>query len=148
MDKKYMELALQEAKKAADMGEVPVGAVIVRRGEVIAQAHNLRESTRDATAHAELIAISQACKRLNGWHLTDCTLYVTLEPCPMCTGAVINSCIDRVVFGAYDHRDGSMGSVANLPALPYSRRPECMGGIMEDECKKILSDFFRQLRSK
>lgn len=148
MDKKYMELALQEALKAADMGEVPIGAVIVRHGEVIARAHNLRESTCDATAHAEVLAIREACKKLGGWHLTDCTLYVTLEPCPMCTGAVINSCIDKVVFGAYDHRDGSMGSVANLPTLPYSRRPEGKGGIMEDECKKVLSDFFAALRNK
>lgn len=148
MDKEYMSLALEEAKKASLIGEVPIGAVIVRHGEVIASAHNLRESTHDATAHAEVIAIREACKMLGGWHLTDCTLYVTLEPCPMCAGAVINSCIDRVVFGAYDHRDGSMGSVANLPTLPYSRRPVTEGGIMEDECKALLSDFFKKLRNK
>ena len=148
MDKKYMEMALAEAKKAANIGEVPIGAVIVRHGEVIAQAHNLRESNSDATAHAEILAIREACRKLGGWHLTDCTLYVTLEPCPMCAGAVINSCIDRVVFGAYDHRDGSMGSVANLPSLPYSRRPQCEGGIMEDQCRAVLSEFFKALRDK
>lgn len=148
MDEKYMSLALEEAKKAAQIGEVPIGAVIVRRGEVIASAHNLREMTSDATAHAEILAIKEACKILGGWHLTDCTLYVTLEPCPMCAGAVINACIDRVVFGAFDHRDGSMGSVADLPSLPYSRRPECIGGVMEAECKAVLSEFFKKLRNK
>ena len=148
MDKTYMSLALEEAKKAAQIGEVPIGAVIVRRGEVIASAHNLRETTSDATAHAEILAIKEACKILGGWHLTDCTLYVTLEPCPMCAGAVINACIDRVVFGAFDHRDGSMGSVADLPSLPYSRRPRRIGGVMETECKAILSEFFKKLRNK
>ena len=148
MDKKFMSLALEEAKKAAEIGEVPIGAVIVRHGEAIASAHNLREALSDATAHAEVLAIREACKSLGGWHLTDCTLYVTLEPCPMCAGAVINSCIDRVVFGANDHRDGSMGSVANLPSLPYSRRPATEGGIMEKECKALLSDFFKKLRGK
>ena len=148
MDNKYMSLALDEAKKAAETGEVPIGAVIVRRGEVIAAAHNLRETASDATAHAEILAIREACRILGGWHLTDCTLYVTLEPCPMCAGAVINSCIDKVVFGAYDSRDGSMGSVADLPSLPYSRRPERVGGVMEKECKAVLSDFFKRLRNK
>lgn len=148
MDKYYMSLAIEEAKKAAEEGEVPVGAVIVRNGEVIASSHNLREQTHDATAHAETLAIREACKSLGGWHLTDCTLYVTLEPCPMCAGAIINSCIDRVVFGAYDSRDGSFGSVTNLSSFPYSRRPIIEGGVLEDECKAILSEFFKKLRNK
>ena len=145
-DEQYMQEAIAEAKVAAEKGEVPIGAVIVRRGEIIARGHNLRESTADATAHAEVIAIREACKRLGGWHLTDCTLYVTLEPCPMCAGATINSCIDRVVFGAYDSRDGSMGSLVNLPTLPYSRRPQTEGGVLEAECRALLSDFFGKLR--
>jgi tRNA(adenine34) deaminase len=138
-DEKYMLLALEEAKKAAEKGEVPIGAVIVRRGEVIATAHNGRETTFDATAHAETSAIRAACQKLQGWHLTDCTLYVTLEPCPMCAGAIINSRIDKVVFGAYDNREGSFGSLINLASYPYSSRPEIVGGVMEKECKEVLS---------
>jgi tRNA(adenine34) deaminase len=145
-DEKYMLLALEEAKKAAEKGEVPIGAVIVRRGEVIASAHNGRETTFDATAHAETSAIRNACQKLNGWHLTDCTLYVTLEPCPMCAGAIINSRIEKVVFGAYDNREGSFGSLINLASYPYSSRPEIIGGVMEKECKEVLSEFFKKLR--
>ena len=145
-DEKYMLLALEEAKKAAEIGEVPIGAVIVRDGEVIASAHNGRETTFDATAHAETSAIREACKKLRGWHLTNCTLYVTLEPCPMCAGAIINSRIDRVVFGAYDNREGSFGSLINLASYPYSSRPEIVGGVMERECKEVLSGFFKKIR--
>ena len=145
-DEKYMLLALEEAKKAAEKGEVPIGAVIVRRGEVIATAHNGRETTFDATAHAETSAIRAACQKLQGWHLTDCTLYVTLEPCPMCAGAIINSRIDKVVFGAYDNREGSFGSLINLASYPYSSRPEIVGGVMEKECKEVLSEFFKKIR--
>ncbi len=145
-DEKYMLLALEEAKKAAEMGEVPIGAVIVRRGEVIASAHNERETAFDATAHAETTAIRRACQKLGGWHLTDCTLYVTLEPCPMCAGAIINSRIDSVVFGAYDNREGSFGSLINLASYPYSSRPEIVGGVMETECKAVLSEFFKKIR--
>jgi tRNA(adenine34) deaminase len=145
-DEKYMLLALEEAKKAAEKGEVPIGAVIVRRGEVIASAHNGRETTFDATAHAETSAIRNACQKLNGWHLTDCTLYVTLEPCPMCAGAIINSRIEKVVFGAYDNREGSFGSLINLASYPYSSRPEIVGGVMEKECKEVLSEFFKKIR--
>ena len=146
-DEKYMLLALEEAKKAAEKGEVPIGAVIVRRGEVIATAHNGRETTFDATAHAETSAIRAACQKLQGWHLTDCTLYVTLEPCPMCAGAIINSRIDKVVFGAYDNREGSFGSLINLASYPYSSRPEIVGGVMEKECKEVLSEFFKKMRT-
>ena len=145
-DEKYMLLALEEAKKAAEIGEVPIGAVIVRRGEVIASAHNGRETTFDATAHAETSAIRNACQKLNGWYLTDCTLYVTLEPYPMCAGAIINSRIEKVVFGAYDNREGSFGSLINLASYPYSSRPEIVGGVMEKECKEVLSEFFKKLR--
>ncbi len=143
-----MSLALDEARIAASEGEVPVGAVIVRRGEIIASAHNTREKDHDATCHAELSAIKEACRRLGGWHLTDCTLYVTLEPCPMCAGAIINSCIDKVVFGAYDSRDGSFGSVVDLSAYPYSRRPAILGGVMERECRELLSEFFKNMRKR
>ena len=147
-DEIYMSYAIEEARKAAELGEVPIGAVIVRRGEVIARGHNLRESTSDATAHAEVIAIREACRALGGWHLTDCTLYVTLEPCPMCAGATINACIDRAVFGAYDSRDGSMGSLINLPSLPYSRRPQTCGGVLEGRCRELLTEFFKNIRKK
>ena len=148
MDEKFMKEALRQAKKAMDMGEMPVGAVIVRDGEIISRGYNKRETKKNAILHAEMIAVDRACKKLGGWRLPGCEMYVTLEPCPMCAGAAINSCIDRVVFGAYDHRDGSMGSVANLPSLPYSRRPQCEGGIMEDQCRAVLSDFFKALRNK
>ncbi len=147
VDEKFMLLAIEEAKKAAEHGDVPIGAVIVRNGEVIASAHNEREATCDATAHAETTAVRQACQALGGWHLTNCTLYVTLEPCPMCAGAIINSRISRVVFGAFDSREGSFGSLINLTAYPYSSRPEIVGGVMENECKALLSDFFHALRN-
>ena len=141
-----MLLALEEAKKAKEHGDVPIGAVIVRNGEVIASAHNEREATFDATAHAETAAVRKACQALGGWHLTNCTLYVTLEPCPMCAGAIINSRISRVVFGAFDSREGSFGSLINLTAYPYSSRPEIVGGVMENECKALLSEFFKKIR--
>ena len=147
-DEKYMLIALEEAKKAAEKGEVPIGAVIVRNGEVIASAHNERETTFDATAHAETSAVREACKKLGGWRLPECDIYVTLEPCPMCAGAIINSRIDRVVFGAYDNREGSFGSLINLASYPYSSRPEIVGGVMEKECKEILSEFFKKIRGK
>lgn len=145
-DEYYMSVALTEAENAEKEGEVPIGAVIVRNGEIIAKAHNMREMLSDATAHAEVLAIREACKKLGGWHLTDCTLYVTLEPCPMCAGAVINSAVTKVVFGAYDSRDGAFGSLADLSTLPFSRRPDVLGGVMEKECKEILSRFFKRLR--
>ena len=147
-DEKYMLLALEEAKKAAEIGVVPIGAVIVRRGEVIASAHNGRETTFDATAHAETSAIRNACQKLNGWHLTDCTLYVTLEPCPMCAGAIINSRIEKVVFGAYDNREGSFGSLINLNFYPLNHKPEIVFGICEKEASAQLQEFFKCLRDK
>lgn len=147
-DAEAMALALDEAREALSHGDVPIGAVIVKGGQVIARAHNLREKDGDATAHAEVEAIRRACEFLGGWNLHDCTLYVTLEPCPMCAGAVINSRIARVVFGAYDSRAGSFGSLVDLSAYPYNHRPAIEGGVGEDECRELLQSFFRTLREK
>ncbi|MGN0601848.1 MAG: tRNA adenosine(34) deaminase TadA [Oscillospiraceae bacterium] len=144
----YMTIALELAKKAAEIGEVPVGAVVVKKstGEIVGEGYNKRETGKDSLAHAEIIAIDKASKRLGGWRLIDCELYVTLEPCPMCAGAVINSRIERVVFGARDMKAGSCGSVINLFELPYNHKPDWLGGVMEQECSGILSGFFRELR--
>ena len=147
-DIEYMALAIAEAKVAASVGEVPVGAVLVRNGEVIASAHNLRESSKDATAHAEVVCIRRACEKLGGWNLHSSTLYVTLEPCPMCAGAVINSRIEKVVFGAYDKKAGSFGTLINLADHPYNHRPQIIGGVMEKECARLLSDFFADIRKR
>ncbi|MBQ7604132.1 MAG: tRNA adenosine(34) deaminase TadA [Clostridia bacterium] len=147
-DETFMSLALDEARAAAAEGETPVGAVIVRGGEVIASAHNTRERSKNALHHAEILCIDRACRRLGGWRLPGCALYVTLEPCPMCAGAVINSRIERVVFGARDGKAGSFGSVTDLSALPYNHRPEITGGVLAEECAALLSDFFTGLRSK
>lgn len=142
----WMKTALELAARAAELGEVPVGAVVVKDGEVIGEGFNRREGGKNALAHAELIAIDEACRRLHGWRLFGCTLYVTLEPCPMCAGAVINSRIDGVVFGAYDKKAGSCGSVVNLFGLPYNHFPTAVGGVLEDECAAVLSAFFKKLR--
>ena len=145
-DSELMGLALEEARKAAALGEVPVGAVVARNGEVVAAAHNTRETEKNALHHAELLAIDAACKKLGGWRLWECELFVTLEPCPMCAGAIINARIPRVVFGAPDPKAGSCGSVTDLFALPYNHRPACEGGVLEEECAQLLRDFFRALR--
>ena len=145
-DEHYMRLALQEAKKAAACGEIPVGAVIVKDDTVIAASYNLRETDRDATAHAEILCIREANRQLGGWRLTGCTLYVTLEPCPMCAGAILNARLDRVVFGAYDSRAGSFGSLVNLSLYPYNHRPVLDGGVMEEEAKALLRAFFQAKR--
>lgn len=142
-----MVLALEQARKAAAMGEAPIGAVVARGEEVISQAHNLRETQRDALGHAEIIAIRQACQALGGWRLTGCTLYVTLEPCPMCAGAAINARIDRVVFGAYDAKAGSLGSLIDLSKVAYNHSPKLTGGLLEEECAALLRDFFARLRN-
>ena len=147
-DQEYMGLALQEAEKAARLGEVPIGAVIVRDGEVIARAHNLRETEKNALGHAELLAIDRACKALGGWRLTRCTLYVTLEPCTMCAGAIVNARLDAVYFGARDPRAGACGSVCSLFDMPLGHRPALTQGVREEECRAILSQFFQQLRKK
>ncbi len=145
-DEYYMDLALEEARKAAAEGEVPVGAVVVRDGQVIAAAHNRRQSDKNALAHAECLAIDAACKARGGWQLWDCDLYVTLEPCPMCTGAIINSRIRRLVWGAADEKAGCCGSVTNLFELPFNHRPETVSGVRADECAALLQDFFARLR--
>ena len=144
----FMKKALDEARLAFEKGEVPIGAVIVRDGEVIASAHNLRETDRSATAHAELLAIQKACEVLGGWRLSGCELYVTLEPCPMCAGAIINSRIDRVIFGSKDEKAGACGSVMNLFAADFNHRPKLTVGVLEEECSSILKEFFASLREK
>ena len=146
MKSEFMRLAIREASLAAERGEIPVGAVIVRDGEVIAKGSNRREEKKSAISHAEIEAIEEACRVLGDWRLDGCEMYVTLEPCPMCTGAIINSRISTVVFGAYDSRSGSMDSVINLCDYPYESRPEIYGGICEDDCKKLLTDFFKAVR--
>lgn len=147
-DEQFMREALLEAQKAYDIGEVPIGAVVVKDGEIVGRGHNLRESEKNALRHAELIAIDSACKKLGGWRLWQCDIYVTLEPCPMCTGAIINSRIKRVVFGAFDKKAGSCSSVINLFELPYNHKPNLVSGILEQECAEILSRFFRELRER
>lgn len=142
----FMVAALQQAKKAYDIGEVPVGAVIVLNGEIIATGYNKRETRQSSLHHAELEAIAKACEVLGRWRLNDCTLYVTLEPCPMCTGGIINSRIKKVVFGAYDEKAGSMGTVINLCTLGYNHTPTIIGGYMEKECRELLESFFSQMR--
>ena len=147
-DERFMLEAIEEAKEAAKIGEAPIGAVIVRNGEIVGRGHNRRETGKNALYHAEITAIDTACRTLGGWRLPGCTMYVTLEPCPMCAGAIINSRIERVVFGAYDAKAGSVGSVVNLFDLPYNHKPELLGGVMEKECASLLSDFFSELRKK
>ncbi|MDE5791929.1 MAG: tRNA adenosine(34) deaminase TadA [Oscillospiraceae bacterium] len=146
----YMRHALAFAELALQENEVPVGAVIVRRstGEIIGKGYNRRENTRHALAHAELIAIDEACKTLGGWRLPDCALYVTLEPCPMCAGAIIQARIDEVYFGALDNKSGAVISIERMFSLPYNYRPKIYNGILEQECSAILSDFFRDLRAR
>ena len=147
---KYMSRALELAREAFDEGEVPVGAVVVKKttGEIVGEGRNMREKAKNALAHAEIMAIDEACRTLGGWRLPECAIYVTLEPCPMCCRAIINSRIDNVIFGAYDVKSGSAVSVQKMFELPYNYRPEVTGGVMEEECSAILSDFFRQLREK
>lgn len=144
----FMNEALRLAKEAAEEGEVPVGAVVVRRGEIVGRGRNRRETAKNALSHAELEAIDEACRNLHGWRLWECTLYVTLEPCPMCTGAIINARIPRVVYGASDEKAGSCGSVITLTDLPYNHKPIIESGLMKEECGALLTDFFKQLRLK
>ncbi len=144
----FMKRALSRAKAAAKEGEVPIGAIVVKDGKIIASGRNMREKSKNALHHAEAIAISRACKKLGAWRLTDCTLYVTMEPCPMCAGAIVNSRIKRVVFGCYDKKAGAYGSVFNLNDYPLNHKYEVIGGIMEKECASILSEFFAELRKR
>lgn len=148
MENEFMRAAIELAKESEKQGEVPVGAVVVKNGTIVGTGKNRRETGKNALYHAEIEAINNACKSLGGWRLWNCDLYVTLEPCPMCAGAIINSRIRRVYFGAYDNKAGSFGSVANFNMLPYNHKPEIYGGIMEDECSQMLTDFFKKLREK
>lgn len=146
----YMKRALELAQLAYDSGEVPVGAVVVSKksGEIVGEGYNLRESAKNALAHAEIIAVNNACRRLGGWRLPECSIYVTLEPCPMCCGAIINARIDDVIFGAYDSKSGSAVSMQRMFELPYNWKPSVTGGIMAEECSGMLSRFFEELREK
>lgn len=146
-DESYMSLALELAREAARLGEVPVGAVAVWDGEVVGTGFNRRETGKNALAHAELEAIDAACRKLGGWRLHRCDLYVTLEPCPMCAGAIVNARIRRVVFGARDPKAGCFGSVSDFAALPFNHRPEVVGGVLAEACAAELSAFFQRLRS-
>ena len=145
-DEYFMKEALSLAAKSAAEGEVPVGAVVVIDGRIVGKGRNRREKDKNALAHAELEAINEACRTLGGWRLWQCDMYVTLEPCPMCTGAIINSRIKRLVYGASDYKAGSCGSVVNLFDLPYNHKPEMLGGFMQEECSAMLTEFFRSLR--
>lgn len=142
----FMKEALKEASAASEHGDVPVGAVIVSNGEIIARAHNERELGGSAISHAELLAIDRACRKKGSWRLSDCTLYVTLEPCPMCAGAVINSRIGRVVYGAKDARAGAFGSLIDLRSYPFNHKPKCTCGVLRRECAEILRIFFEKKR--
>lgn len=143
---KFMKIALQLAHKAGEIGEIPVGAVVVKNGKIIGKGYNRRENLLSPLAHAEIEAIHSASKNLGGWRLTDCDLYVTLEPCPMCAGAIINARIARVFYGAYDNKAGSFGSLTDLSVVKYNSCPEIHGGILEQECKEVLTQFFNNLR--
>ena len=144
--KVFMDAAIKMARKAAVKDEVPIGTIIVRDGKIIAKAYNMRETRRDPLGHAELIAIRKAAKKLGGWRLSGCTLYVTLEPCPMCAGAIINARIDKVVFGAYDPKAGAFGSLYDLSEGKLNHKPYIIGGVQEDQCAALLKDFFRNKR--
>lgn len=149
MDNEYfMDQAIALAKEAAQEGEVPVGAVVVLGDKIVGTGRNRREKSKNALAHAEIEAINEACRTLGGWRLWQCDMYVTLEPCPMCTGAIINSRIKRLVYGASDNKAGSCGSVVNLFELPYNHKPEIVLGVKKDECAGLLSEFFKTLRKK
>lgn len=146
-DEKWMREAILEAKKAEKLGEVPIGAVIVKDGVIIGRGHNLRETELDPTAHAELIAIKSASEHLSAWRLLDCTLYVTLEPCPMCAGAIVQSRVKRVVYGTTDYKAGCAGTLMNLLQEPrFNHETELTSGILQEECSNMLSNFFKQLR--
>lgn len=148
-DIKYMYLAIEEAKKAEKLGEVPIGAIIVHHDEVIARAYNLREATQNATTHAELSAIQEACKALGSWRLENTTLYVTLEPCPMCAGAILQSRIPRVVYGARDPKGGCVHSLYELlNDARFNHEADVTEGVLGDECGQLLTNFFRAIRER
>ena len=148
-NEKWMKEAIKQAKKAAQKDEVPIGCVIVKDDQIIARAYNKREMKQCSTAHAEILAIEKACKKLGSWRLEDCDLYVTLEPCPMCSGAIIQSRIRNVIFGAYDPKGGCMGSNMNINDVRgFNHYPDIESGILQDECSRLLKDFFKAKRKK
>ena len=147
-DIKFMRRALELANKAAEIDEVPVGAVVVRDGEIIAEAYNTREHSRCATHHAEILAIESACRALGGWRLPGVTLYVTMEPCVMCAGAIVNARIPRVVYGVPDLRFGAFGSLLDLARVPLNHTPEVVGGVLEEENRALLQSYFKKKREK
>ena len=148
-DEEYMLMALEEAASAAELGEIPVGAVVVDKdGTVLARTHNLCETNRMPTDHAELLGVRAACEWLNTWRLSDCTVYVTLEPCPMCMGAMIHARVKRIVFGASDPRAGACGSLINLSDYPLESSPEIQGGVLAEPCLSLLRNFFSRAREK
>ena len=144
----FMKKAIVRAKAAEKQDEVPIGAVVVLDGKVIATGRNMRETKKNALNHAEIIAIDRACKKIGAWRLNECTLYVTMEPCPMCAGAIVNSRIKRVVFGCYDKKAGACGSVFNINDFPLNHKFELVGGVLEKECASLLSEFFIKLRNR
>ena len=145
-DEMYIKECMALASKAEEIDEVPVGALVVRNGEIIARAYNTRESSKCATHHAEILAIEEACRVLGGWRLIGCTLYVTMEPCAMCAGAIINARVPRVVYGAPDLRFGAFGSLINLADVPLNHKPEIVGGVLKDENVAILREYFKSKR--
>ena len=145
---KFMKVAIKEAQTAEAIEEVPVGAVIVYQGKIVARAHNKRNTNKDGTAHAEIMAIAKAGKKLGRWNLSDCEMYVTLEPCAMCAGAAVNSRIKRIIFGAYDKRFGCCGSIMDITNSELNHRVEIVGGVMEEQCRVMLSSFFKKLRER
>ena len=147
-DEFYMQKAIELAKRAEEIDEVPVGALVVLNGEIIAEAYNTRESTKCATHHAELLAIEEACRVMGGWRLPGVTLYVTMEPCAMCAGAIINARIPRVVYGTRDIRFGAFGSALDLAKVPLNHTPEVTGGVLAEETRNILTEYFRKKRAK
>ncbi|WP_100400951.1 tRNA adenosine(34) deaminase TadA [Bacillus sp. FJAT-44742] len=148
-DQRFMKEAINEALRAEGKGEVPIGAVIVFKGEIIARGHNERETRQRSDAHAEMIAIEKACEYMGSWRLEDCTLYVTLEPCPMCAGALVQARVPRVVFGAVDPKAGCAGTLMNLlDDSRFNHRAEVRAGILEEECGMLLTSFFQELRKK
>lgn len=147
-DEYFMEKALEEAKKSELEEEVPIGAVVVFENQIISTGRNKRETTNNALHHAEIEAIYKACKKLNRWRLIGCSIYVTLEPCPMCAGAIINSRIEKVVYGTSDPKAGSCGTIVNLFDLPYNHKPIVVKDILKTECSSILTEFFKKLRNR
>ncbi len=148
-DEKWMKKAIHQALRAESKDEVPIGCVIVKEDQIVARAYNQRETKQESTAHAEILAIEKACRKLGSWRLEGCTLYVTLEPCPMCAGAIIQSRIERVVYGAYDPKGGCAGTCTNLFLVKgFNHYPSLSGGVLEQECSSLLKEFFKRKRKK